>query len=25
MSTEGATEWCAEYDEWGNLLNEENP
>ncbi|HFO3923005.1 TPA: hypothetical protein ACHKYP_005580, partial [Escherichia coli] len=24
MSTEGATEWCAEYDEWGNLLNEEN-
>ncbi|MCA2019954.1 hypothetical protein LDK72_03460, partial [Escherichia coli] len=19
MSTEGATEWCAEYDEWGNL------
>uniref|UniRef100_UPI0018AA505D RHS repeat-associated core domain-containing protein n=1 Tax=Escherichia coli TaxID=562 RepID=UPI0018AA505D len=19
------TEWCAEYDEWGNLLNEENP
>ncbi|HFO5160045.1 TPA: hypothetical protein ACHWTD_005441, partial [Escherichia coli] len=20
MSTEGATEWCAEYDEWGNLL-----
>ncbi|HFS3494281.1 TPA: hypothetical protein ACHYXF_005403, partial [Escherichia coli] len=21
MSTEGATEWCAEYDEWGNLLN----
>ncbi|HFP9670591.1 TPA: hypothetical protein ACHOR2_005840, partial [Escherichia coli] len=23
MSTEGATEWCAEYDEWGNLLNEE--
>ncbi|HFO7540543.1 TPA: hypothetical protein ACHLBG_005286, partial [Escherichia coli] len=22
MSTEGATEWCAEYDEWGNLLNE---
>ncbi len=20
-----ATEWCAEYDEWGNLLNEENP
>ncbi|EFL7386079.1 RHS repeat protein, partial [Escherichia coli] len=25
VSTEGATEWCAEYDEWGNLLNEENP
>ena len=25
ISTEGATEWCAEYDEWGNLLNEENP
>ncbi|EFD1504223.1 RHS repeat protein, partial [Escherichia coli] len=24
VSTEGATEWCAEYDEWGNLLNEEN-
>ncbi|EHX8170396.1 RHS domain-containing protein, partial [Escherichia coli] len=23
ISTEGATEWCAEYDEWGNLLNEE--
>ncbi|HDW8551694.1 TPA: RHS repeat protein, partial [Escherichia coli] len=25
ISTEGATEWCAEYDEWGNQLNEENP
>ncbi|SQP45827.1 rhsC element core protein RshC [Escherichia coli] len=25
VSTEGAIEWCAEYDEWGNLLNEENP
>ncbi|WP_100134434.1 RHS repeat domain-containing protein, partial [Escherichia coli] len=25
ISTEGTTEWCAEYDEWGNLLNEENP
>ncbi|EGD65350.1 core protein [Escherichia coli O157:H7 str. 1044] len=25
ISKEGATEWCAEYDEWGNLLNEENP
>ncbi|EPN1434935.1 RHS repeat-associated core domain-containing protein, partial [Escherichia coli] len=25
ISTEGATEWCAGYDEWGNLLNEENP
>uniref|UniRef100_UPI00254B0EED RHS repeat domain-containing protein n=1 Tax=Escherichia coli TaxID=562 RepID=UPI00254B0EED len=25
VSTEGATEWGAEYDEWGNLLNEENP
>ncbi|SQE48946.1 YD repeat-containing protein [Escherichia coli] len=25
ISTEGATAWCAEYDEWGNLLNEENP
>ncbi len=24
-SAEGATAWCAEYDEWGNLLNEENP
>ncbi|WP_137533783.1 RHS repeat domain-containing protein, partial [Escherichia coli] len=24
ISTEGATAWCAEYDEWGNLLNEEN-
>ncbi|WP_352219733.1 hypothetical protein [Escherichia coli] len=23
ISTEGATEWCAEYDEWGNLLNRE--
>ncbi|END74582.1 RHS family protein [Escherichia coli P0298942.3] len=19
ISTEGAIEWCAEYDEWGNL------
>ncbi|TFB41915.1 RHS repeat protein, partial [Shigella sonnei] len=25
VSTEGATEWYAEYDEWGNQLNEENP
>ncbi|EJD4091406.1 RHS repeat-associated core domain-containing protein, partial [Escherichia coli] len=25
VSTEGAIEWCAEYDEWGKLLNEENP
>ncbi|MBC9136240.1 RHS repeat domain-containing protein, partial [Escherichia coli] len=25
VSKEGTTEWCAEYDEWGNLLNEENP
>ncbi|EEU1440131.1 RHS repeat protein [Escherichia coli] len=25
VSTEGATEWCAEYDEWGNLLSEDNP
>lgn len=25
ISTEGATEWSAEYDEWGNLLNEDNP
>ncbi|MCZ8781784.1 DUF4329 domain-containing protein, partial [Escherichia albertii] len=25
ISTEGATEWYSEYDEWGNLLNEENP
>ncbi|NAQ35792.1 RHS repeat domain-containing protein, partial [Escherichia coli] len=25
ISTEGATAWCAEYDEWGNLLNDENP
>ncbi|HBC7181699.1 TPA: RHS repeat protein [Escherichia coli] len=25
ISTEGATEWCAEYDEWGNLLSEDNP
>ncbi|EKJ3138849.1 RHS domain-containing protein, partial [Escherichia coli] len=25
VSTEGATAWYAEYDEWGNLLNEENP
>ncbi|ELC3633674.1 RHS repeat protein [Escherichia coli] len=24
-STEGTTAWYAEYDEWGNLLNEENP
>ncbi|ROK27611.1 hypothetical protein BFD48_16870 [Escherichia coli] len=23
ISTEGATAWCAEYDEWGNQLNEE--
>jgi len=23
ISTEGATAWCAEYDEWGNLLNDE--
>src|SRR5699024_7307305 len=21
ISTEGATAWCAEYDEWGNLLS----
>ncbi|EOX8480384.1 RHS element core protein [Salmonella enterica subsp. indica] len=25
ISPEGATEWSAEYDEWGNLLNEDNP
>ena len=25
VSTEGATERCEEYDEWGNLLHEENP
>ncbi|WP_284526752.1 RHS repeat domain-containing protein, partial [Shigella boydii] len=25
ISTEGATEWCAEYDEWSNLLSDENP
>ncbi|ELN8643153.1 rhs element protein RhsC, partial [Escherichia coli] len=25
ISTEGATAWYAEYDEWGNQLNEENP
>ncbi|WP_096217372.1 RHS repeat-associated core domain-containing protein [Escherichia coli] len=25
ISTEGATEWREEYDEWGNQLNEENP
>ncbi|WP_445236335.1 RHS repeat-associated core domain-containing protein, partial [Escherichia coli] len=25
ISKEETTEWCAEYDEWGNLLNEENP
>uniref|UniRef100_UPI00190180CD polymorphic toxin type 34 domain-containing protein n=2 Tax=Escherichia coli TaxID=562 RepID=UPI00190180CD len=25
ISKEGTTEWCAEYDEWGNQLNEENP
>ncbi|TFN61405.1 RHS repeat protein [Escherichia coli] len=25
ISTEGATEWRGEYDEWGNQLNEENP
>ena len=25
ISTEGATEWSAEYDEWGNLLSEDNP
>ncbi|WP_181936666.1 RHS domain-containing protein, partial [Klebsiella pneumoniae] len=23
ISPDGATEWCAEYDEWGNLLTEE--
>ncbi|MGT7965195.1 RHS repeat-associated core domain-containing protein, partial [Escherichia coli] len=25
ISTEGATAWRAEYDEWGNLLSDENP
>ena len=25
ISTEGATEWRGEYDEWGHQLNEENP
>lgn len=25
ISSEGATEWRGEYDEWGNQLNEENP
>ncbi|HBL5388562.1 TPA: RHS domain-containing protein, partial [Escherichia coli] len=25
VSTEGTTAWYAEYDEWGNQLNEENP
>ncbi|EJE7183403.1 RHS domain-containing protein [Escherichia coli] len=25
ISTEGATEWRGEHDEWGNQLNEENP
>ncbi|WP_353954502.1 RHS repeat domain-containing protein, partial [Shigella sonnei] len=25
ISTEGTTAWCAEYDEWGNLLSDENP
>ncbi|EFQ0622322.1 RHS repeat protein, partial [Shigella boydii] len=25
ISTEGATAWCAEYDEWSNLLSDENP
>ncbi|MEL8467436.1 RHS repeat protein, partial [Escherichia coli] len=25
VSTEGATEWYAEYDEWGNQLSEDNP
>ena len=25
ISTEGATEWRGEYDEWGNQMNEENP
>ncbi|HAH9890081.1 TPA: type VI secretion system tip protein VgrG [Escherichia coli] len=25
ISEEGNTVWSAEYDEWGNLLNEENP
>ncbi|MXG77964.1 RHS element protein, partial [Escherichia coli] len=25
ISTEGTIAWYAEYDEWGNLLNEENP
>ena len=23
ISTEGATAWCAEYDEWGNLLSDD--
>ncbi|MFY0487754.1 RHS repeat-associated core domain-containing protein, partial [Escherichia coli] len=25
VSTEGATAWYAEYDEWGNQLSEDNP
>ncbi len=25
ISPEGETAWCGEYDEWGNLLGEENP
>lgn len=25
ISTEGATQWRGEYDQWGNLLNEESP
>ncbi|EDW6542793.1 RHS repeat protein [Salmonella enterica subsp. enterica] len=25
ISPEGETAWSAEYDEWGNLLNEDNP
>ncbi|WP_231365148.1 RHS repeat domain-containing protein, partial [Escherichia coli] len=25
ISTEGATAWYAEYDEWGNQLSEDNP
>ncbi|WP_162743703.1 RHS repeat-associated core domain-containing protein, partial [Escherichia coli] len=25
ISEDGNTAWSAEYDEWGNLLNEENP